>query len=93
MSDDYRPEGFEDSDNPLPRDMPDQQAGAEETRKGEEEADRRAGTGADAGKPGGTGETGGTGEDVPEADEAGTGRRGSPEASGPGTPAPEESPG
>ncbi|MGW1138012.1 hypothetical protein [Streptomyces zhihengii] len=28
MSGEYRPEGFEDTDNPLPRDMPDQQAGA-----------------------------------------------------------------
>ncbi|MBM9623305.1 hypothetical protein [Streptomyces zhihengii] len=27
MSGEYRPEGFEDTDNPLPRDMPDQQAG------------------------------------------------------------------
>lgn len=90
MSDDYRPEGFEDSDNPLPRDMPDQQAGAEKPQEREEGADQRAG------KPGESGETGGpggTGEDVPDTDEAGAGRRGSPETGGPGTPAPEESPG
>lgn len=29
MSGEYRPEGFEDTENPLPRDMPDQQAGAD----------------------------------------------------------------
>jgi len=90
MSDDYRPEGFEDSNDPLPRDMQDQQAGAQKPQQREEAADRRAGEGGDEGE---SGETRGTGGDVPEVDEAGAGRRGSQEASGPGVPAPEESPG
>ncbi|TXS52888.1 hypothetical protein [Streptomyces sp. t39] len=30
MSGEYRPEGFEDTENPLPRDMPDQQAGGDD---------------------------------------------------------------
>lgn len=77
MSDDYRPEGFEDNHDPLPRDMQDQQAGAQKQPQREETADRRAGEA----------------EDVPEVDEAGAGRRGSQEAGGPGVPAPEESPG
>jgi hypothetical protein len=90
MSDDYRPEGFEDSHDPLPRDMQDQQAGAQEPPQREETADRQAG---EAGDGGGEGESGATGEDVPDVDEAGAGRRGSQEAGGPGVSAPEESPG
>jgi hypothetical protein len=90
MSDDYRPEGFEDSNDPLPRDMQDQQAGAQKPQQRQEAADRPAGEGDDEGEPG---ETGASGEDVPEVDEAGAGRRGAQQASGPGVPAPEESPG
>ncbi|MEW2630696.1 hypothetical protein AB0903_03320 [Streptomyces sp. NPDC048389] len=86
MSDDYRPEGFENRDAPLPRDMQDQQAGARKPEQRDEAVDRRAGEGGDEG------ESGGTGGDVPEADEAGAGSQGSQEESGPGTPAPEELP-
>lgn len=32
MSGEYRPEGFEDTENPLPRDMPDQQAGGDDDK-------------------------------------------------------------
>ncbi|MGW7465418.1 hypothetical protein ACWGJT_12120 [Streptomyces xantholiticus] len=103
MSDDYRPEGFEDSDEPLPRDMPDQQAGAEAPRAAEEGAEPR-GTDGDRGEsaeegaePRGTdgdrGESAEDREDVPDADEAGAGLAGSPGVSGPGTPAPEETSG
>ncbi|MET9419829.1 MULTISPECIES: hypothetical protein [unclassified Streptomyces] len=90
MSDDYRPEGFEDSDAPLPRDMPDQQAGAEEETSPEQDSpDRAAGQGRDAEQ------SEKTGEDVPDTDEAGAHRRGAPgdEGGPPGTPTPDESTG
>lgn len=86
MSDDYRPEGFEDSDEPLPRDMPDQQAGAEAPRAAEEGAEPRR-------TDGDRGESAEDREDVPDADEAGAGLAESPGVSGPGTPAPEETSG
>lgn len=80
MSDDYRPEGFEESEKPLPRDMPDQQAGAEEADVSERSAD---GTGQGDGKP----------ENVPDVDEAGAGPRGSHGDQGvhPEMPEPQES--
>ncbi|MEV4682152.1 hypothetical protein [Streptomyces kurssanovii] len=89
MSDEYRPEGFEDSDAPLPRDMPDQQAGAEEeTSPGEESPDRAAGRGPEGEQ------SQETGEDVPDMDEAGARPRGAGDEGGPsGTPAPDESTG
>ncbi|MGN9790676.1 hypothetical protein ACTMTU_06165 [Streptomyces sp. OZ13] len=88
MSDEYRPEGFEDTDAPLPRDMPDQQAGAAEEPSPEQESPDRAGDG-------GAEQPEGAGDDVPDMDEAGAGPRGAPgDEGGPsGTPTPDESTG
>ncbi|MEU3047895.1 hypothetical protein ABZ705_15490 [Streptomyces sp. NPDC006984] len=85
QSEDIRPEGFENGgDDPLPRDLPDQQAGAEDPWE-PERAD--VGTGASrAGKSPGGG-------DAPDADEAGAGRpaaAGRPEGGVEDAPEPEE---
>lgn len=81
MSDDYRPEGFEDSDEPLPRDMPDQQAGANEAEEADTEEDVAAATGGgDQERP----------EEAPDSGEADAVTPASPGVSGPGTPEPEE---
>ncbi|WP_432067010.1 hypothetical protein [Streptomyces sp. C10-9-1] len=85
QSEDICPEGFENGgDDPLPRDLPDQQAGAEDPWE-PERAD--FGTGASrAGKSPGGGDT-------PDADEAGAGPRaaaGRPEGGVEDAPEPEE---
>ncbi|QIP83052.1 hypothetical protein GLX30_01960 [Streptomyces sp. Tu 2975] len=90
MSDDYRPEGFGDSDAPLPRDMPDQQAGADEEASPDQDSPvRAAGQGRD------DEQSEETGQDVPDMDEAGARPRGAPsDEGGPqGTPPPDESTG
>ncbi|GGQ12675.1 hypothetical protein ACFFKE_25865 [Streptomyces mutabilis] len=95
---DHRLEGPGENGDPVPRDMPDQQAGtgddpweaAAPTRdqleqgqrpEGAEEADDDAGTG--------------DGTDVPDTDEAGTGRQGAPHSGAvhPEHPVPDESSG
>ncbi|MEU0369725.1 hypothetical protein ABZ070_05570 [Streptomyces sp. NPDC006283] len=84
MSDEYRPEGFEDSDEPLPRDMPDQQAGAEDPWDAEDRT------------PGEPGRTDEKADDVPDIDEAGAGPQGATpadEQANPEMPTPDESPG
>ncbi|WP_328404538.1 hypothetical protein OHS70_35750 [Streptomyces sp. NBC_00390] len=63
MTGEYRPEGFEETDDPLPRDMPDQEADEQEAEE-------------DAHLPGEAPEDGEEGNDVPDLDEAGAGPRG-----------------
>ncbi|MET9256246.1 hypothetical protein ACGFZL_15860 [Streptomyces sp. NPDC048182] len=94
MTDDHRLEGPGENGVPIPRDLPDQLAGAAddpweapsgagrepESHEGDEEDDEEAPE---------------TATDVPDTDEAGTGRQGAPN---PGTvhpehPVPDESPG
>ncbi|MCQ6553290.1 hypothetical protein NPS70_08800 [Streptomyces sp. C10-9-1] len=68
QSKDIRPEGFEGGGgDPLPRDLPDQQAGAEDPWEPE-----RPEPGAGAPRAGESSEGGG---DVPDVDEAGAGPR------------------
>ncbi|MFF3322397.1 hypothetical protein [Streptomyces sp. NPDC002889] len=68
MTAEYRPEGFEDSNEPLPRDMPDQQAETEESSEAEEALGRSAD------------EKGLTSEDLPDIDEPAAGPRGAPDS-------------
>ena len=84
MSDEYRPEGFEDSDEPLPRDMPDQQAGVEDPWDPEDRTPGESGRTADE-----------EADDVPDLDEAGAGPQGAPrdEQANPDMPTPDESTG
>ncbi|MFH8445168.1 hypothetical protein ACH4D3_28605 [Streptomyces sp. NPDC018026] len=112
---DHRHEGPGENGAPVPRDMPDQQAGDHEdpweaaspTREqrehrqgldGERPADdaESAGDGESArdGESAGDAETGPV-PDVPDTDEAGTGRRGAPHSAAvhPEHPVPDESPG
>lgn len=79
MADDRR-EAPEQNGGPVPRDLPDQQAG-----EGEDRWEVPVESADDAGE----------GDDVPDTDEAGTGRQGAsrPGAVDPGHPAPEEPPG
>jgi hypothetical protein len=109
---DHRHEGPGENGAPVPRDMPDQQAGprddpwevAEPTREQREhrqgtDSDRRPGeedSGAGDEAEGETVESpGGSAADVPDTDEAGTGRRGAPHsgAAHPEHPVPNDSPG
>ncbi|MFA0839804.1 hypothetical protein [Streptomyces rochei] len=99
---DHRLEGPGENGDPVPRDMPDQQAGAgddpweaaaptrEQLEQGQRtEADEHADADADDADDG----TGGT--DVPDTDEAGTGRQGHPHSGAvhPEHPVPDESSG
>ncbi|MEV0848077.1 hypothetical protein AB0J21_19740 [Streptomyces sp. NPDC049954] len=68
---------------PVPRDMPDQQS-----RPGEDPLDIQPPPAND-----GSGKRGGSGQDVPDTDEAGTGRAGDTPADESEGPAPEESTG
>ncbi|MFE0725455.1 hypothetical protein ACFW5P_16535 [Streptomyces rochei] len=94
---DHRLEGPGENGDPVPRDMPDQQAGAgddpweaaaptrEQLEQGQRTEDADAADDADG--------TGGT--DVPDTDEAGTGRQGHPHSGAvhPEHPVPDESSG
>ncbi|KQX67584.1 MULTISPECIES: hypothetical protein [unclassified Streptomyces] len=74
-----RPESPGGNGNPIPRDLPDQQADG-----GEDHWDvGTPGQAAGAGESGASGESGGdveNAQDVPDTDEAGTGRQGAPHA-------------
>ncbi|MFI2410872.1 hypothetical protein [Streptomyces sp. NPDC018947] len=104
---DHRLEGPGENGAPVPRDMPDQQAGAGEdpweaasssasentgsTSEDTEDTAREPGTGGSgAGEPSDSEET-----DVPDTDEAGSGRRGAPQSGNvhPEHPVPDESSG
>ncbi|MBT2414096.1 hypothetical protein J7I94_26725 [Streptomyces sp. ISL-12] len=97
---DHRAEGPGENGAPVPRDMPDQQADA-----GEDPWDvapglaaRESGTDADDAESGDDAEDGATGAgatDVPDTDEAGTGRQGAPHSGAvhPEHPVPDESSG
>ncbi|MFI0503970.1 hypothetical protein ACH3WN_14100 [Streptomyces albogriseolus] len=88
---DHRLEGPGENGVGVPRDMPDQQAGPDEDpwevapAAAEQESERKAGE-SDGPE---------SGEDVPDTDEAGTGRQGAPHsaASYPEAPVPDESTG
>ncbi|MFI9724967.1 hypothetical protein [Streptomyces sp. NPDC052092] len=94
---DHRLEGPGENGVGIPRDLPDQQAGPDEDpwevapaaaeRESERKAEEAKGRDPD--------EDGGDGEDVPDTDEAGTGRQGAPHsaASYPEHPVPDESTG
>ncbi|WP_328564148.1 hypothetical protein [Streptomyces coelicoflavus] len=101
---DHRHEGPGENGAPVPRDMPDQQAGdhddpweaASPTR---EQREHRQGP-TDEGQPDADGEAAGDAEtgpatDVPDTDEAGTGRQGAPHSGAvhPEHPVPDESSG
>ncbi|MFF9623405.1 hypothetical protein [Streptomyces griseosporeus] len=98
---DRRPDDPAETAAPVPRDMPDQQVTEGEdpwdvspTRAaGEQETEPGQDTG-DTGGSSGSGDAGESGTDVPDTDEAGTGRRGASRgASGdPDQPVPDESP-
>jgi hypothetical protein len=64
----YRPEGFDETEDPLPRDMPDQQA-AGQGRRAPEEIGPAPGDAPEH-------DTDDTEADVPDVDEAGAGPRG-----------------
>ncbi|AKZ59772.1 hypothetical protein SAM23877_6727 [Streptomyces ambofaciens ATCC 23877] len=91
---DHRLEGPGETGEPVPRDMPDQQAGpgddpweaAAPTREQLEQGQRPEDTDADDG----TTDTDEADADVPDTDEAGTGRRGAPHAGDPDHPVPDE---
>lgn len=95
---DHRLEGPGDDGAGVPRDLPDQQAGAgEDPWEVAPAAAQRASEDA-TGAPdesGGSPRSGTAGPDVPDTDEAGTGRQGGPQpaAGDPEQPAPEESSG
>ncbi|MFF3935411.1 hypothetical protein [Streptomyces phaeofaciens] len=73
---DHSDEGSGEHGSPVPRDLPDQQAGAGDDPWDADESDP-----AESGTP-----------DTPDTDEAGTGRRGAPHAAGvhPDQPVPDE---
>ncbi|MEV4338963.1 hypothetical protein [Streptomyces sp. NPDC049590] len=85
-----REPGSDDGQRPVPREMPDQQTGAEDGRwdvaTPERPADETPGEGGQDAAPDTT---------VPDTDEAGTGRRGAPRTGAvhPEHPGPDESPG
>ncbi|MEU4658214.1 hypothetical protein AB0G32_30515 [Streptomyces sp. NPDC023723] len=89
---DHRAEGPGENGSPVPRDMPDQQADA-----GEDPWEVAPGLAAreDAADDAGDAEDGATGADVPDTDEAGTGRQGAPHSGAvhPEHPVPDESSG
>lgn len=94
---DHRHEGPGENGDPVPRDLPDQQAGIDDdpweaaapTREQREQGQR-----PDDDEDTGTGADGAEG-DVPDTDEAGTGRRGAPHSGTvhPEHPVPDESSG
>lgn len=96
---DHRLEGPGENGAPVPRDMPDQQAHAGEDpwevapgpKLPREDADDHD----EGGEAGGGARQNDEAADVPDTDEAGTGRRGAPQSGAvhPEHPAPEESPG
>ncbi|MCM3301428.1 hypothetical protein [Streptomyces pseudogriseolus] len=94
---DHRLEGPGENGVGVPRDMPDQQAGPDEDpwevapAAAERESERKAEEPGESGE--GDGEE--SAEDVPDTDEAGTGRQGAPHsaASYPEAPVPDESTG
>ncbi|MET9714127.1 hypothetical protein ABZZ46_01740 [Streptomyces rochei] len=98
---DHRLEGPGENGDPVPRDMPDQQAGAGDdpweaaapTREQLEQGQRTEDADDDADADDDEDGTGGT--DVPDTDEAGTGRQGHPHSGAvhPEHPVPDESSG
>ena len=94
---DHRLEGPGENGVGVPRDLPDQQAGPDEDpwevapAAAERESERKAEEPGDSGEPDGDESA----EDVPDTDEAGTGRQGAPHsaASYPEAPVPDESTG
>ncbi|MFC8945829.1 hypothetical protein K5X85_31700 [Streptomyces sp. A144] len=98
---DHRLEGPGENGDPVPRDMPDQQAGAGDdpweaaapTREQLEQGQRTEDAADDADDAADADGTGGT--DVPDTDEAGTGRQGHPHSGAvhPEHPVPDESSG
>ncbi|MBD0420140.1 hypothetical protein H0H10_13340 [Streptomyces sp. TRM S81-3] len=115
---DQRPEGPGESGSPVPRDMPDQQAGMGEdpwevapAEAGPEQGDETAGPGESDDRSAGPAESeetaggdesappagpdSGVATDVPDTDEAGTGRQGAPHSGAvhPEHPVPDESSG
>ncbi|MFE6425089.1 hypothetical protein ACFVOB_06330 [Streptomyces rochei] len=98
---DHRLEGPGENGDPVPRDMPDQQAGAGDdpweaaapTREQLEQGQRTEDDADDADAADDEDGTGGT--DVPDTDEAGTGRQGHPHSGAvhPEHPVPDESSG
>ncbi|MFC8570415.1 hypothetical protein ACFUIW_32140 [Streptomyces sp. NPDC057245] len=102
---DRRHEGPGENGTPVPRDMPDQQAGdhddpweaAAPTREQREHLQGLEDDGAEggAGEPGDDPAAGPPATDVPDTDEAGTGRRGAPHSGAvhPEHPVPDESSG
>ncbi|MGI5275587.1 hypothetical protein [Streptomyces rochei] len=99
---DHRLEGPGENGDPVPRDMPDQQAGAGDdpweaaapTREQLEQGQRTEDADADA-DDAADDEDGTGGTDVPDTDEAGTGRQGHPHSGAvhPEHPVPDESSG
>ncbi|MFE2262356.1 hypothetical protein [Streptomyces griseosporeus] len=96
---DRRPDDPAETAAPVPRDMPDQQVTEGEdpwdVSPARAAGEREAEPGQDSGGSGDTsGDSGESGTDVPDTDEAGTGRRGAPQgdASDPDQPVPDESP-
>lgn len=95
---DHRLEGPGENGAGVPRDLPDQQAGPGEDpwdvapAAAERESEKKAGRRPKEPDDDGAGDESGTGPDVPDTDEAGTGRRGAPQsASGnPEDPVPDE---
>ncbi|MET9760832.1 hypothetical protein ABZ016_17460 [Streptomyces sp. NPDC006372] len=89
---DHRLEGPGENGDPVPRDMPDQQADVGEDPW--EVAPRFTGTGTGKEKDDGSGKDASdeTADDVPDTDEAGTGRQGKPRQGGvhPEHPVPDE---
>lgn len=88
---DHRLEGPGEHGDPVPRDLPDQQAGAGEdpweaapTRAADDDEENAENAGSD--------EPAADAADVPDTDEAGTGRQGAPQsaAANPEQPVPEE---
>ncbi|MFF3846801.1 hypothetical protein [Streptomyces sp. NPDC002328] len=91
---DHRLEGPGENGSPVPRDLPDQQAtdGEDPWDVAPARADEEdQGAGGDAGD-GGADTEGGPADDVPDTDEAGTGRQGAPHSATvhPEHPVPEE---
>ncbi|MET9777239.1 hypothetical protein ABZ023_23715 [Streptomyces sp. NPDC006367] len=90
---DHRLEGPGENGAPVPRDMPDQQAGSGEDPW--ETAPARADSDGAGDTEGDGDETSGSGDDVPDTDEAGTGRQNGPRSGNvhPEHPVPDESSG
>ncbi|MBQ0878629.1 MULTISPECIES: hypothetical protein [Streptomyces] len=97
---DHRLEGPGENGDPVPRDMPDQQAGAgddpwEAAAPTREQLEQGQRTEADEHADAADDEDGTGGTDVPDTDEAGTGRQGHPHSGAvhPEHPVPDESSG